>query len=144
MKVLDIKLICDEANKYKIPVVLDNTFSTALIQKPLEIGATLSLISTTKFINGHSDALGGAVLTNNEEWNNKMLFSQKALGLQPSPFDTWLITRGIKTLPLRIEQQTKSAEIISKEIENHRIISKVFYPFTVSYTHLTLPTICSV
>ena len=63
LKVLDIELICDEANKYKIPVVLDNTFSTALIQKPLEMGATLSLISTTKFINGHSDALGGAVLT---------------------------------------------------------------------------------
>ena len=138
LKVLDIKLICDEANKYKIPVVLDNTFSTALIQKPLEIGATLSLISTTKFINGHSDALGGAVLTNNEEWNSKMLFSQKALGLQPSPFDTWLITRGVKTLPLRIEQQTKSAEIISKEIENHRIISKVFYPFNQKHPQFNL------
>ena len=138
LKVLDIKLICNEANKYKIPVVLDNTFSTALIQKPLELGATLSLISTTKFINGHSDALGGAVLTNNEEWNSKMLFSQKALGLQPSPFDTWLITRGVKTLPLRIEQQTKSAEIISKEIENHRIISKVFYPFNQKHPQFNL------
>ena len=91
LKILDIKLICDEAYKHKIPVVLDNTFTTALIQKPLELGATLSLISTTKFINGHSDALGGAVLTNDEEWNSKMLFSQKALGLQPSPFDLSLI-----------------------------------------------------
>ena len=78
LKILDIKLICDEANKHKIPVVLDNTFTTALIQKPLELGATLSLISTTKFINGHSDALGGAVLTNDEEWNSKMILSQKA------------------------------------------------------------------
>ena len=91
----------------------------------MELGATLSLISTTKFINGHSDALGGAVLTNNEEWNSKMLFSQKALGLQPSPFDSWLITRGIKTLPLRIEQQTKSAEIITKKFENHRNLSLI-------------------
>ncbi len=82
--------------------------------------------------------LGGAVLTNNEEWNSKMLFSQKALGLQPSPFDTWLITRGVKTLPLRIEQQTKSAEIISKEIENHRIISKVFYPFNQKHPQFNL------
>ena len=138
LKVLDIKLICDEANKNNIPVVLDNTFSTALIQKPLELGATLSLISTTKFINGHSDALGGAVLTNNEEWNSKMLFSQKALGLQPSPFDSWLITRGVKTLPLRIEQQTKSAELISKEFENHRIIRKVLYPFNQKHPQFNL------
>ena len=138
LKILDIKLICDEANKHKIPVVLDNTFSTALIQKPLELGATLSLISTTKFINGHSDALGGAVLTNNEEWNSKMLFSQKALGLQPSPFDSWLITRGVKTLPLRIEQQTKSAEIISKEFENHRNIFKVLYPFNQKHPQFNL------
>ena len=91
LKVLDIKAICDEANKLEIPVVVDNTFSTALIQKPLDLSATLSVVSTTKFINGHSDALGGAVLTNNEEWNSKMLFSQKALGLQPSPFDLSLI-----------------------------------------------------
>ncbi len=138
LKILDIRSICEEANKHKIPVVLDNTFTTALIQKPLELGATLSLISTTKFINGHSDALGGAVLTNNEEWNSKMLFSQKTLGLQPSPFDSWLITRGVKTLPLRIEQQTKSAEIIFKEFENHRIISKALYPFNQKHPQFNL------
>ena len=138
LKVLDIKLICDEANKFEIPVVVDNTFSTALIQKPLELGATLSLISTTKFINGHSDALGGAVLTNNERWNSKMIFSQKALGLQPSPFDSWLITRGVKTLPLRMEQQTKSAELISEELENHQLISKVIYPFNRKHPQFNL------
>ena len=138
LKVLDIKVICDEANKQEIPVVVDNTFSTALIQKPLELGATLSLISTTKFINGHSDALGGAVLTNNEGWNRKMLFSQKALGLQPSPFDSWLITRGVKTLPLRIEQQTKSAELISEELEHHKIINKVIYPFNQNHPEFNL------
>ena len=138
LKVLDIKAICDEANKLEIPVVVDNTFSTALIQKPLDLGATLSVVSTTKFINGHSDALGGAVLTNNEEWNSKMLFSQKALGLQPSPFDSWLITRGVKTLPLRIEQQTKSAEFISEELGNHKIISKVIYPFNQEHPQFNL------
>ena len=89
-------------------------------------------------INGHSDALGGAVLTNNEEWNSKMIFSQKALGLQPSPFDSWLITRGIKTLPLRIEQQTKSAEIITKEFENHKNIFKVLYPFNPKHPQFNL------
>ena len=138
LKVLDIKMICDEANKLEIPVVVDNTFSTSLIQKPLELGATLSLISTTKFINGHSDALGGAVLTNNEGWNRKMLFSQKSLGLQPSPFDCWLITRGVKTLPLRIEQQTQSAKLISEELDNQKIISKVIYPFNQKHPQYNL------
>jgi len=103
-----------------------------------DLGATLSLVSTTKFINGHSDALGGAVLTNNEVWNSKMLFSQKALGLQPSPFDSWLITRGLKTLPLRIEQQTQSAKLISEELENHKIISKVIYPFNQKHPQFNL------
>ena len=138
LKVLNIKEICDEANKQKIPVIVDNTFSTALIQKPLELGATLSIISTTKFINGHSDALGGAVLTMNEKWNKKMLFAQKSLGLQPSPFDCWLITRGVKTLPLRIEQQTKSAELISRELENHKLIRKVLYPFNHNHPQFEL------
>ena len=138
LKILNITAICDEAKKLQIPVVVDNTFSTALIQKPLDLGATLSLISTTKLINGHSDALGGAVLTNNEEWNTKMLFSQKSLGLQPSPFDSWLITRGLKTLPLRIEQQTRSAKLIAEELENHKIINKVIYPFNQKHKQFDL------
>ena len=138
LRILDIKKICDEANKQKIPVVVDNTFSTAFIQKPLELGATLSIISTTKFINGHSDALGGAVLTMSEEWNKKMLFAQKSMGLQPSPFDCWLITRGVKTLPLRIEQQTNSAALISKELENHKFISKIIYPFNNNHPQFEL------
>ena len=104
----------------------------------MDLGATLSLVSTTKLINGHSDALGGAVLTNNGVWNSKMLFSQKALGLQPSPFDSWLITRGVKTLPLRIEQQTQSAKLISEELENHKIISKVIYPFNQKHPQFNL------
>ena len=133
LKVLNIKKICQEANSQNIPVVVDNTFCTSLIQKPLKLGATLSLISTTKFINGHSDALGGAVLTQDKKWNEKMVFAQKALGLNPSPFDCWLITRGIKTLPLRIEQQNKTAERIAKELEEHRIIDKLVYPFSKNH-----------
>ncbi len=133
LKILDIAEICKLSNERKIPVVVDNTFNTAFIQKPLELGATLSIISTTKFINGHSDALGGAVLSNNQEWNEKMIFSQKSLGLNPSPFDCWLITRGIKTLPLRIEQQTKNAEIIAKEISSHKLIEQLIYPFNENH-----------
>merc|ERR1711938_366883 len=107
--VIDIEAVCSVARAFDIPVVVDNTFATALVQRPLQLGATLSLTSTTKYINGHSDALGGAVCTDDPAWHQKMVFAQKALGLQPSPFDCWLITRGIKTLPLRLTQQMSSA-----------------------------------
>ena len=138
LKILNIKEICSEANLRKIPVVVDNTFCTAVIQKPLELGATLSLISTTKFINGHSDALGGAVITNDESWNNKMIFSQKSLGLNPSPFDCWLITRGLKTLPLRIAQQTENAHFIANELNSHKLIDQLIYPFNKNHPQFEL------
>ncbi len=138
LKILNLKEICSEANLRKIPVVVDNTFCTAVIQKPLELGATLSLISTTKFINGHSDALGGAVITNDESWNNKMIFSQKSLGLNPSPFDCWLITRGLKTLPLRIAQQTENAHFIANELNSHKLIDQLIYPFNINHPQFEL------
>ena len=138
LKILNLKEICNEANLRKIPTVVDNTFCTAVIQKPLELGATLSLISTTKFINGHSDALGGAVITNNEEWNKKMIFAQKSLGLNPSPFDCWLITRGLKTLPLRIENQTENANFIASELNSHKLINQLIYPFNKNHPQFEL------
>ena len=138
LKILNLREICSEANLRKIPVVVDNTFCTAVIQKPLELGATLSLISTTKFINGHSDALGGAVITNDESWNNKMIFSQKSLGLNPSPFDCWLITRGLKTLPLRIAQQTENAYFIANELNSHKLIDQLIYPFNKNHPQFEL------
>jgi len=138
LKIINIQEICKEANSRRIPVIVDNTFCTSLIQKPLELGATISLLSTTKFINGHSDVLGGAVLTNDEDWKNKMIFAQKSLGLNPSPFDSWLITRGLKTLALRIEQQSKNAEIICSELENHKLIKKIIYPFNRNHPEYDL------
>tara|TARA_Y100001970_G_C14259267_1_gene878354 strand:- start:3519 stop:4679 length:1161 start_codon:yes stop_codon:yes gene_type:complete len=129
LKIVDIKNVCLEANKKGIPVVVDNTFCTSYIQKPIELGATLSLISTTKFINGHSDALGGAVMTMDKAWNDKLKFAQKSLGLQPSPMDCWLTTRGVKTLPLRIEYQSNSAENIASKLLNHPLINTLNYPF---------------
>tara|TARA_B100000614_G_scaffold103109_1_gene92685 strand:+ start:5776 stop:6939 length:1164 start_codon:yes stop_codon:yes gene_type:complete len=138
LKILNLKEICKEANSKNIPVVVDNTFCTPIIQNPIELGATLSLISTTKFINGHSDALGGAVLTDNEYWSEKMIFAQKSLGLNPSPFDCWLIVRGLKTLPLRIDQQTKNAEKIVKKIESHKLIEKLIYPFSPNHPQFEL------
>ncbi len=129
LKIMDLKKICANAKKNQIPVVVDNTFATALLQKPLELGATISLTSTTKYINGHSDALGGAVCTQDSSWNEKMKFAQKALGLQPSPFDCWLITRGIKTLPLRLHRQVDNALKLANELAEHNCVQWVKYPF---------------
>ncbi len=129
LKVIDLKIICNIANKNQVPVVVDNTFCTAILQKPLDLGATLSLTSTTKYINGHSDALGGVICTQNREWHDQMNFAQKALGLHPSPFDCWLITRGVKTLPLRIERQVKNASKLADQLAQHQAIKWVRYPF---------------
>ena len=128
LKVIDLQAVCAVTQPLGIPVVVDNTFATALVQRPLELGATLSLTSTTKYINGHSDALGGAVCTNDSEWHQKMVFSQKALGLQPSPFDCWLITRGIKTLPLRLKQQMTNAAALADQLASHPKVNWVRYP----------------
>ena len=128
LKVIDLKAVCSVAREHRIPVVVDNTFATALVQRPLQLGATLSLTSTTKYINGHSDALGGVVCTNDPEWHQKMVFSQKALGLQPSPFDCWLITRGIKTLPLRLKQQMANAAALADLLALHPSVNWVRYP----------------
>ncbi len=129
LKIIDIEEICDFSNKMQIPVVVDNTFATPLLQKPLKLGATLSLTSTTKYINGHSDALGGAVCTESSVWRDKLNFAQKALGLNPSPFDCWLITRGIKTLPLRLERQINNAFKIANQLVDNPVIKSVRYPF---------------
>ena len=102
LKIIDLTALSARAQAAGVPVVVDNTFASPVLQRPLELGATLSLTSTTKYSNGHSDALGGCVATNDPVWHERLVFAQKALGLQPSPFDCWLILRGLKTLPMRM------------------------------------------
>tara|TARA_Y100001968_G_C19422946_1_gene752802 strand:- start:813 stop:1982 length:1170 start_codon:yes stop_codon:yes gene_type:complete len=138
LKIIDIKSVCTESRKYNIPVVVDNTFATSFVQKPLELGATISLISTTKYINGHSDALGGAVLTNDSEWHKRMLFAQKSLGLHPSPFDCWLITRGVKTVGLRLKQQISNANILANLLDNHNLVEWIRYPFNSNHPQVLI------
>ncbi len=129
LKIIDIETVCRAANENQIPTVVDNTFSTALLQKPLDLGATISLTSTTKYINGHSDALGGVVCTNDPAWDDQMKFAQKALGLQPSPFDCWLITRGVKTMSIRMERQVNNAIAIANQLADHPSVAWVKYPY---------------
>ena len=133
LKVIDLAAVCGAAKSAGVPVVVDNTFATALVQRPLQLGATLSLTSTTKYINGHSDALGGAVCCDDPAWHQKMVFAQKALGLMPSPFDCWLITRGIKTLPLRLRQQMANAAAMADHLAAHPAVAWVRYPLRADH-----------
>ena len=129
LKVLDIKSIAEASKAVGANLVVDNTFASSFIQCPLDLGADLSLLSLTKYANGHSDALGGVVCSNNEEWADKMVFAQKALGLQPSPFDCWLIQRGLKTQSIRVERHSENAEKIALFLTDRFPDRKVIYPF---------------
>jgi cystathionine beta-lyase/cystathionine gamma-synthase len=138
LKVLDIQAIAEVCRESQIPLLVDNTFASPYFQRPLELGATLSLSSTTKYINGHSDCLGGVVVTNDEAWNERMIFAQKAIGLNPSPFDCWLISRGVKTLALRMKQHHENALAVAGHLEPKSIVSWVRHPFLDSHPHVDL------
>lgn len=135
LKILDLEAISAEAAKISAPVLVDNTFASPYFQRPLDLGATLSLSSTTKYVNGHSDSLGGVVVTNDAEWNERMIFAQKAVGLNPSPFDAWLVSRGVKTLALRMRQHHENALEIATRLEDSRAVRWVRHPFLPSHPH---------
>ncbi len=132
LKILDIAAISAVAHEVDATVLVDNTFASSLLQQPLALGADLSLLSTTKYSNGHSDCLGGAVCSNSADWQEKMIFAQKALGLQPSPFDAWLVSRGLKTERLRMEKHCANALELARRLEQHARVSSVSYPFLPS------------
>jgi cystathionine gamma-synthase len=138
LKILDIAGISRVAAAAGVPVLVDNTFASAYLQRPLELGATLSLSSTTKYINGHSDCLGGVVATNDPVWQEKMIFAQKALGLQPSPFDAWLTTRGQRTLAVRMERHCSNALELAHWLEKRPEVRWVRYPFLRSHPQYDL------
>ena len=138
LKIVDIQAISDCAHEAGSQVVVDNTFASAYFQKPLELGADLSLTSTTKYTNGHSDTLGGVVCSNDEAWQEKMLFAQKALGLQPSPFDCCLISRGVKTMAIRMEQHQKNALAMAEFLQDHDKVDSVRYPWLPSHPQYDL------
>lgn len=128
LKVIDIERLSKLAKKYNSLLVVDNTLSTPVIQRPAEWGADMIVYSTTKYINGHGDASGGALTTSNFKLYSKLKFIHKAIGAHLSPSNASLTLRGIKTLELRIERQSKNAEQIAVFLHNHRKIKKVFYP----------------
>ncbi|MCA9161655.1 MAG: PLP-dependent transferase, partial [Planctomycetales bacterium] len=133
LKIIDIAAAAEAAHAAGAPLVVDNTFASSYLQRPLELGADLSLLSTTKYTNGHSDALGGAVCTNDPAWHERMIFAQKALGLQPAPFDCWLTLRGLKTEAIRMERHCANALRFAEFLENESPAETVRYPFLPSH-----------
>ncbi len=128
LRISDIPAIIAIAKKYGVMTAIDNTFATPFFQNPLTWGVDVVLHSTTKYIGGHSDVVGGTLITNNKELDDKFKFNRMSIGLNPSPFDTWLLTRGIKTLAVRMEQHAKSALEVAKFLEEHPKVKTVYYP----------------
>lgn len=128
LKISDIKKICELAKKYKVMTVVDNTFMSPYFQRPIELGADIVVHSLTKYINGHSDVVGGAMMTNKKSFYDKVWTLQNSIGPSQSPFDSWLVLRGIKTLAIRMEQHQKNAMKIAKWLEAHPKVERVIYP----------------
>jgi cystathionine beta-lyase/cystathionine gamma-synthase len=133
LKVIDIAALADVAASRGIPLAVDNTFATPALQRPLDLGATLVVHSTTKYLNGHSDVIGGAVMTSNETLAEKLHFLQKAVGGVPSPFDCYLVLRGLKTLAVRMKRHVESARAIAEWLAAHPRVSRVRYPGLASH-----------
>ena len=128
LKIFDIAAIAEIAKKANAALAVDNTFATPMLQSPLDHGATMVVHSTTKYLNGHSDVVGGAVLTSDAETAEKLHFLQKSVGGVPSPFDCYMVLRGLKTLGVRMKQHVAGARAIADHLAKHKQVERVFYP----------------
>ena len=128
LKLCDIRTISQIAHQRDIPVVVDNTFMSSYFQQPLSLGANIVMHSTTKYMNGHSDSIGGALMLNDEEMHEKIEFTQNAAGAILSPFESFLILRGLKTLAVRMREHEKNAFKIAAYLEKHPRVRKINYP----------------
>lgn len=128
LKISDISAITKIARAKKILTVVDNTFATPYAQRPLGDGADMVLHSTTKYIGGHSDVVGGVVATNNKDLKTQLDFARKALGVNPSPFDCWLTHRGVKTLGIRMARHEENAKTVVAFFKKNPKTKKVYYP----------------
>ncbi|PLS28565.1 cystathionine gamma-synthase [Bifidobacterium anseris] len=126
--ITDIALTAALAHEHGTRVVVDNTFASPVLQHPLADGADAVVYSTTKYIGGHSDVVGGAVATNDDELAQRVAFLQNAAGAVPSPFDSWLDIRGLKTLDLRVRKHSENAMTIAHWLEGHDGVERVWYP----------------
>jgi cystathionine beta-lyase/cystathionine gamma-synthase len=128
LRLVDIAACAEIARRRGTQLVVDNTFATPFLQNPLALGATITLHSTTKYIGGHSDVIGGAVVVDDEELAKKLQFTRNATGGVPGPWDAWLTLRGAKTLALRMREHERNAAAIAEFLTTRREIAKVYYP----------------
>ncbi len=128
LNIVDIRRAAEAAHAVGALLVVDNTFASPYLQQPLALGADLVLHSTTKYVGGHSDVIGGFVATNDDRLADRLRFLQKSLGAVPGPFDCWLVLRGMKTLALRMRQHSENARAIAGFLEEHPAVERVLYP----------------
>jgi cystathionine gamma-lyase len=138
LRLCDIKAISKVAKQHGVLTVVDSTFASPYIQNPLDLGADLVLHSTTKYIGGHSDVVGGAIMLSNDDLYAKLKFNQNALGAIPSPFDCFLVLRGTKTLALRMERHSQNAQKIAEYLSAQPEVEKVIYPGLKSHPQYEL------
>ena len=128
LKLVDIAALGALARRRGLLLVVDNTFASPYLQRPLELGAHVVVHSTTKYLGGHSDVVGGAVVTSERDLHDPIKFYQNAAGAVPGPWDSWLVLRGIKTLKVRIEEQQTTALRLARFLEAHPAVERVYYP----------------
>jgi cystathionine gamma-lyase len=138
MKLIDIAEVARVAHARNILVAVDNTFASPYCQRPLELGADLVHYSTTKYLGGHSDVVGGALVTSNQDLYQRLKFLQNAVGGVPGPFDSWLVLRGLKTLAVRMRQHSANALQVACFLEQHPSVKRVYYPGLPSHPQAEL------
>jgi cystathionine gamma-synthase/cystathionine gamma-lyase len=128
LKLADISRLSEVTRARGVPLVVDNTFASPILQQPLDLGADIVLHSATKYLNGHSDVVGGALVLRDAKLAERLRFLQNAMGAIPSPFDCYLVLRGLKTLPVRMERHCKTAAELATRLREHAAVERVFYP----------------
>ncbi len=128
LRIIDIALAANVAHEAGAWLVVDNTFATPYLQQPLSLGADMVLHSSTKYLGGHSDTVGGAIVTNDAELHERLRFLQNATGPIPGPFDAYLVLRGVKTLALRMDRHNQNAEVIARFLDDDPRVANVWYP----------------
>jgi cystathionine beta-lyase/cystathionine gamma-synthase len=138
LRLVDIAGAAAIARRRDVPLVVDNTFASPVLQRPLDLGATVVLHSTTKYINGHSDVVGGALVVRDPELGKRLAFLQNAIGAVPSPMDCYLVLRGLKTLPLRMQRHGETAAELARRLESAAGVRRVHYPDLASHPQRAL------
>ena len=135
MKITDLEAVGNIAKKHNILFGVDSTFATPVFLRPLEFGADLVMHSTTKYLSGHNQLIGGVVITNREDLFDQLKFVQKSIGAVPGPFDCWLTMRGLKTLAVRMREHERNATRLAQWLEEHDQVERVIYPGLPSHPH---------